>query len=91
MASGKIVKNVVEYIVKEIVEDTKSVKVDVADSDDENITIEVRTSPDDMGRVIGKRGRVARAIRTVAQAAADEEGLNSSVEFIDWSKIFSCR
>jgi|TARA_Y200000002_G_scaffold351177_1_gene329011 predicted RNA-binding protein YlqC (UPF0109 family) len=83
MASGSIVKNVVEYIVNQIVEDTKSVKVDVADSDDENVTIEVRTSPDDMGRVIGKRGRVARAIRTVAQAAADEEGLQSSVEFID--------
>ena len=83
MASGTIVKNVVEYIVNQIVEDTKSVKVDVADFDDENITIEVRTSPDDMGRVIGKRGRVARAIRTVAQAAADEEGLQSSVEFID--------
>ena len=83
MASGTIVKNVVEYIVNQIVEDTKSVKVDVADSVDENVTIEVRTSPDDMGRVIGKRGRVARAIRTVAQAAADEEGLQSSVEFID--------
>jgi len=83
MASGTIVKNVVEYIVNQIVEDTKSVKVDIADSDDENVTIEVRTSPDDMGRVIGKRGRVARAIRTVAQAAADEEGLQSSVEFID--------
>ena len=83
MASGTIVKNVVEYIVNQIVEDTKSVKVDVAESDDENVTIEVRTSPDDMGRVIGKRGRVARAIRTVAQAAADEEGLQSSVEFID--------
>ena len=83
MSSGTIVKNVVEYIVNQIVEDTKSVKVDVADSDDENVTIEVRTSPDDMGRVIGKRGRVARAIRTVAQAAADEEGLQSSVEFID--------
>ena len=83
MASGTIVTNVVEYIVNQIVEDTKSVKVDVADSDDENVTIEVRTSPDDMGRVIGKRGRVARAIRTVAQAAADEEGLQSSVEFID--------
>ena len=55
MASGSIVKNVVEYIVNQIVEDTKSVKVDVADSDDENVTIEVRTSPDDMGRVIGKR------------------------------------
>ena len=79
MASGTIVKNVVEYIVNQIVEDTKSVKVDVADSDDENVTIEVRTSPDDMGRVIGKRGRVARAIRTVAQAAADEEGLQLSL------------
>ena len=83
MAAGSIVKNVVEYIVTQIVEDTKSVKVDIADSDDENVTIEVRTSPDDMGRVIGQRGRVARAIRTVAQAAADEEGLQSSVEFID--------
>ena len=83
MAAGSIVKNVVEYIVTQIVEDTKSVKVDIADSDDENVTIEVRTSPDDMGRVIGKRGSVARAIRTVAQAAADEEGLQSSVEFID--------
>ena len=83
MAAGSIVKNVVEQIVTQIVEDTKSVKVDIADSDDENVTIEVRTSPDDMGRVIGKRGRVARAIRTVAQAAADEEGLQSSVEFID--------
>ena len=83
MPSGSIVKNVVEYIVSQIVEDPKSVKVDIADSDDENVSIEVRTSPDDMGRVIGKRGRVARAIRTVAQAAADEEGLQSSVEFID--------
>ena len=81
--TGTIVKNVVEYIVSEIVEDKKSVMVDIASSSEESVQIEVRTSPDDMGRVIGKRGRVARAIRTVAQAAADEEGLDSSVEFID--------
>ena len=37
MAAGSIVKNVVEYIVTQIVEDTKSVKVDIADSDDENV------------------------------------------------------
>ena len=80
---GTIVKNVVEYIVTEIVEDKKSVSVDISSTTDESVNIEVRTSPDDMGRVIGKRGRVARAIRTVAQAAADEEGLESSVEFID--------
>ena len=81
--TGKIVRNVVEYIISQIVEDEKSVKVDISSSDDENVAIEVRTAPSDMGRVIGKRVRVARAIRTVAQAAADEEGLQSTVEFID--------
>ena len=81
--TGKIVRNVVEYIISQIVEDEKSVKVDISSSDDENVAIEVRTAPSDMGSVIGKRGRVARAIRTVAQAAADEEGLQSTVEFID--------
>ena len=53
--SGKIVRNVVEYIISQIVEDQKSVKVDISSSDDENVAIEVRTSPNDMGRVIGKR------------------------------------
>ena len=81
--TGKIVRNVVEYIISQIVEDEKSVKVDISSSDDENVAIEVRTAPSDMGRVIGNRGSVARAIRTVAQAAAEEEGLQSTVEFID--------
>mgnify|MGYP001279754401 FL=1 len=83
MSDGKIVQKVVRYIVSEIVEDPKSIKVDLIKGDDNSVTVEVRTAAQDMGRVIGKRGRVARAIRTVAQAAADEEGLSSSVEFID--------
>jgi len=83
MSDGKIVQKVVRYIVSEIVEDPKSIKVDLIKDDDNSVTVEVRTAEQDMGRVIGKRGRVARAIRTVAQAAADEEGLSSSVEFID--------
>ena len=83
MSDGKIVQKVVRYIVSEIVEDPKSIKVDLRKDDDNSVTVEVRTAEHDMGRVIGKRGRVARAIRTVAQAAADEEGLKSSVEFID--------
>ncbi len=44
---------------------------------------EVRTAKSDMGRVIGRRGRVARAIRAVAAGAGDEEGLDVSVEFLD--------
>ena len=80
--TGKIVRNVVEYIISQIVEDEKSVKVDISSSDDENVAIEVRTAPSDMGRVIGKRGRVARAIRTVAQAAADEEVFNQLLNLL---------
>ena len=48
-----------------------------------DVIAEVRTGPGDMGRVIGRRGRTARSIRTVAQAAADEEGITASVEFED--------
>ena len=76
MSDGIIVKNVVEYIVTEIVEDSKAVKIDLRQDTDDSVTIEVRTAEQDMGRVIGKRGRVARAIRIVAQAAAEEEGLS---------------
>ena len=47
--SGKIVRNVVEYIISQIVEDQKSVKVDISSSDDENVAIEVRTSPNGYG------------------------------------------
>ena len=83
MSDGVIVKKVVEYIVNEIVEDPSSVKVDLVEEEEGKVAIEVRTAGQDMGRVIGKRGRVARAIRVVAQAAAEEEGLTASVEFID--------
>ena len=83
MSDGQIVQKVVEYIVTEIVEDSSAVKIDLRQDTDDSVTIEVRTAEQDMGSVIGKRGRVARAIRVVAQAAAEEEGLSSSVEFID--------
>ena len=83
MANENIVKKVVDYIVTQIVEDTSSVSVDIKKESEDSVVIEVRTAEQDMGRVIGKRGRVARAIRNVAQAAAEEEGLSASVEFID--------
>ena len=83
MANENIAKKVVDYIVTQIVEDTSSVSIDIKQESEDSVVIEVRTAEQDMGRVIGKRGRVARAIRNVAQAAAEEEGLSASVEFID--------
>jgi predicted RNA-binding protein YlqC (UPF0109 family) len=80
---GEIVERVVEYIAKEIVEDAEAVSVTIVEEGPDEVVAEVRAAKSDMGRVIGRRGRVAKAIRIVAQAAADEEGLQAEVEFID--------
>lgn len=80
---GGIVENVVTYLVKEIVSKPEEVDVTLVEQGPDDVVAEVRTAKGDLGRVIGRRGRVARAIRTVAQAAADEEGLSAGVEFID--------
>jgi predicted RNA-binding protein YlqC (UPF0109 family) len=83
MSRGDIVERVVRYIASEIVDDAESVQVAVSPDGDEAVLVEVRTAKSDMGRVIGRRGRVARAIRSVARAAGDEEGLDVQVEFLD--------
>jgi len=80
---GEIVERVVEYISKEIVENPEQVEVTIVEEGPDEVIAEVRAAKSDMGRVIGRRGRVAKAIRVVAQAAADEEGLQTDVEFID--------
>ncbi len=83
MSEGDIVERVVRYIATEIVDDASSVEVEVVSDGEDSVVIEVRTAKRDMGRVIGRRGRVAKAIRTVAKAAGDEEGLDVQVEFLD--------
>jgi uncharacterized protein len=80
---GDIVQRVVEYVSREIVEEPDSVAVTIVEDGPDEVTAEVRAAKSDMGRVIGRRGRVAKSIRTLAQAAADEEGLQARVEFID--------
>jgi predicted RNA-binding protein YlqC (UPF0109 family) len=80
---GEIVHKVVEYVSGEIVSDPEELSVTIVEEGPDEVVAEVRTAKGDMGRVIGRRGRVAKAIRTVAQAAADEEGLQAGVEFVD--------
>lgn len=80
---GEIVENVVRYVAEAIVDDASSVEVEIVADGEDAVVAEVRTAKSDMGRVIGRRGRVARAIRNVASAAGDEEGLAVDVEFLD--------
>lgn len=83
MEQGEIVDRVVHYVTEQIVDDASSVQVEVVSDGEDSVVAEVRTAKKDMGRVIGRRGRVARAIRAVARAAGDEEGLDVQVEFLD--------
>ena len=81
--SESIVHDVVHFVVSEIAEKQDEVKITIVDNGEGEVIAEVEASKSDMGRVIGRRGRVAKAIRTLAQAAADEEGLHAEVEFAD--------
>jgi predicted RNA-binding protein YlqC (UPF0109 family) len=83
MSQGEIVEKVVTYVVSEIVDDQDAVEVNIVADGDDAVVAEVRAAKSDMGRVIGKRGRVARAIRNVSNAAGDEEGLSVDVDFLD--------
>ena len=83
MEQGAIVDKVVRYVTEQIVDDASSVEVEVVNDGQDSVVAEVRTAKKDMGRVIGRRGRVARAIRAGARAAGDEEGLDVQVEFLD--------
>ena len=59
----------VKYMAQALVEKPEAVDVRMVEGED-SVTIELRVDPDDMGKVIGKQGRIAKAIRTVVKAAS---------------------
>ncbi len=73
---------VLTYLVRSLVDDPDSVEVEV-DEGGRRPALNVHVAPGDMGRVIGKRGRVAQSIRTVVRAAAARDGVEVEVEFVD--------
>jgi predicted RNA-binding protein YlqC (UPF0109 family) len=80
---GATAVSVLTYLAKSVVEHPDEVKVEVDDGDPSVLGIDVFVDGDDMGRVIGKRGRVANAIRTVVRAAASADDVDVDVEFVD--------
>jgi len=75
-------KDLVEYIVKCLVDDPSSVNVAVVEGEKSTI-LELRVATDDIGKVIGKHGRIAKAIRTVLQAATAKTGKHTVLEILD--------
>ena len=71
----------VTFVAKSLVENPDAVEVRQIENPD-SILIELRVAPEDMGKVIGKQGRIAKAIRTVVKAAAIHSDKKVSVEIV---------
>jgi len=74
-------KELIEYIAKSIVDDPSQVQVSETEEGN-SITLELRVAPEDMGRVIGKGGRVANAMRTLLRVAAARQGKRAILEIV---------
>ena len=74
-------KQLIEYLVKALVDDPDQVDIQEVPGE-EATTYEVRVAPDDLGKVIGKQGRIANALRTVAKAAAMKDKKKVYVEIV---------
>ena len=75
-------KAVLEIIAKSLVDYPEQVTVTEVNNEDDTITLELRVAESDMGKVIGKQARIAKAIRTVVKAAASKENKKAAVEII---------
>jgi uncharacterized protein len=76
------VKDVLEYVARALVEDPDAVEVTAVEGE-RALILQLRVAPDDMGKVIGKRGRIARAMRSVVRAAATRRGVTALVEIVE--------
>lgn len=74
-------KELVETIAKSLVDNPDMVQVNEI-AGEQSIILELKVAPEDMGKVIGKQGRIAKAIRTVVKAAAIKENKRVVVEII---------
>jgi predicted RNA-binding protein YlqC (UPF0109 family) len=77
------VDELVELIAKKLVEHPEDVKVRVIESEDGAQVLELHVHPDDMGKVIGKSGRTAKAIRTLLSSAAGKIDARVSLQIVE--------
>jgi len=77
-----VVREVLEYIARNLVDDPDSVEVTTVEGEG-SITLKLSVAPEDMGKVIGRGGRTARAIRDVVRAAGTRSGDTALVEIVE--------
>ncbi len=75
-------RDLIEYVAKSLVDDPAAVSVNMVETD-EGTVIELRVAQEDIGKVIGKRGRIAKALRTILSAAATRGGKDVKLQILD--------
>jgi predicted RNA-binding protein YlqC (UPF0109 family) len=79
---GALPRSVLEYLARAIVDDPEAVVVE-ADEGRNRVELRLHVASNDMGRVIGRRGRTAQAIRAVVRAAGARDGVDAQVDIVD--------
>jgi uncharacterized protein len=80
---GELPRRLLEYLAEGLVDEPEEVSVDRFEGDDGTIVLELCVGADDYGRVIGRGGRTAHALRAVVKAAAAGEGQHVLVDIVD--------
>lgn len=75
-------KELVEYMVKSLVDNPEHVQISELEGE-QSVVYEVRVAPEDMGKIIGKQGRIAKAMRTIVKAAGVKSGKKAMVEILE--------
>jgi len=80
---GGTARAVLEYLARQIVDEPDAVGVEASGGEGHPVRLRLEVAPDDVGRVIGRRGRTAQAIRAVTRAAAARDGEEVFVDIAD--------
>jgi len=76
-------KEFIEFIAKHLVDSPDQVNVDEKESEDSKVILSLKVQSDDVGKVIGKQGKTAQAMRTLLTAIAAKDGKRAMLEILD--------
>jgi predicted RNA-binding protein YlqC (UPF0109 family) len=76
-------KEFIEFIAKHLVDSPQNVEVDEKTAEEKKVVLSLKVKPEDVGKVIGKQGKTAQAMRTLLTAVAAKEGKRAILEIVD--------
>jgi predicted RNA-binding protein YlqC (UPF0109 family) len=76
-------KEFIEFIAKHLVDSPQDVEVDEKTAEEKKLVLSLKVKPEDVGKVIGKQGKTAQAMRTLLTAVAAKEGKRAILEIVD--------